>query len=318
MSNPLISIIIPSFNRADLIVETLNSVLEQTYTNWECIIVDDGSTDNTAEIIANYIKKDTRFRYHQRPIDRPKGGNAARNYGFEICKGDLIQWFDSDDLMHSELLEKKVKLLDQRQDSDYCLCRMAAFYTSNNIQTIIKETAILSEDLLNDYLKGVIVVGTPTVLWRRNILIDTKIFDEFLKQSQDLEFNSRMFNNNKNACFINDVLIFYRSSIDSISKNFYLEIEKYFDSFLEVRKRILSYDKENEETNIIIIKSILGIFRYCLARKNYYLCEKIIFFIRENNCQNSIKYKLEKVFLFYRIFKILGRGDTKFKKYLKI
>ena len=65
--NPLVSIIIPTYNRAHLIKETLDSVLTQTYTNWECIIVDDGNSDNTEEVINSYIAKDQRFKYCHRP-----------------------------------------------------------------------------------------------------------------------------------------------------------------------------------------------------------------------------------------------------------
>src|SRR5690554_3978886 len=117
----LISIIIPTYNRAHLIGETLDSVLAQTYQNWECIVVDDGSTDNTDEVMAAYMAKDARFQYHHRPKDRLPGGNAARNYGFEVSKGEYIQWFDSDDLMLPEKLEMKVSsLLDKNVDFVVC------------------------------------------------------------------------------------------------------------------------------------------------------------------------------------------------------
>ena len=65
MHTPLVSIIIPAYNRAHLIGETLDSVLAQTYINWECIVIDDGSNDNTSELLAEYCKKDNRFQYHQ-------------------------------------------------------------------------------------------------------------------------------------------------------------------------------------------------------------------------------------------------------------
>ena len=103
MNNSLVSIIIPTYNRAHLISETLHSIIAQTYTYWECIVVDDGSTDNTEEILKNYIKKDKRFQYHQRPKDKPKGANACRNYGISISNGDFLLVMDSDDLLHDFL-----------------------------------------------------------------------------------------------------------------------------------------------------------------------------------------------------------------------
>ena len=79
----LISIIIPTYNRSHLLGETLDSVLIQTYRNWECIVVDDGSTDYTPELMEFYIRKDSRFSFYRRPEEKAKGANACRNYGFE-------------------------------------------------------------------------------------------------------------------------------------------------------------------------------------------------------------------------------------------
>src|SRR5690606_36556858 len=116
-NQPLVSIIIPTFNRAHLIGETLDSVLAQTYQNWECIVVDDGSTDKTEATVGAYLKRDARFRLFKRPDHKPKGANACRNYGFEKSKGEYVQWFDSDDLMHPEKLTIKIKYaFSQRAD----------------------------------------------------------------------------------------------------------------------------------------------------------------------------------------------------------
>ena len=98
-----VSIIIPTFNRGCLLEETLQSILKQTYTKWECIIVDDGSTDNTEKIVEKYIKSDSRIQYYKRPETRKKGANSCRNYGFKLAKGEYINWFDSDDEMYNLL-----------------------------------------------------------------------------------------------------------------------------------------------------------------------------------------------------------------------
>jgi len=122
MNNPLVSIIIPTFNRAHLIGETLDSIMAQTYTNWECIIVDDGSTDGTDKVMAEYIAKDPRFQYHHRPKDRLPGGNAARNYGFEVSKGEYVNWFDSDDIMLPSKLKVKIKHFEKNKNLDVVFC----------------------------------------------------------------------------------------------------------------------------------------------------------------------------------------------------
>ena len=78
MSQPLVSIIIPTYNRAHLISETLRSIKLQTYQNWECIIIDDGSTDNSAEVIAEFCAQDNRSQFFKRPQNQPKGANTCR------------------------------------------------------------------------------------------------------------------------------------------------------------------------------------------------------------------------------------------------
>src|SRR5690606_15568250 len=92
-----------------LLGETLDSVLAQTYTHWECIVVDDGSSDHTAELLKTYCDNDTRFKYVQRPDKHKPGGNGARNYGFELSKGEYINFLDSDDIFHPKKIEIKIQ-----------------------------------------------------------------------------------------------------------------------------------------------------------------------------------------------------------------
>ena len=151
MDNPLVSIIIPTYNRAHLIGETLDSVLAQTYTNWECIIVDDGSTDNTDEVVDNYIKRDARFQFHHRPPDRLAGGNAARNYGFEMSKGEYVNWFDDDDIMCQNKLGVQVNEL---VNSNYVFSVCQTLVFENTLDNIIglRSDKIYSEDVFYDYV----------------------------------------------------------------------------------------------------------------------------------------------------------------------
>src|SRR5690606_37985604 len=129
---PLVSIIIPTYNRAHLIGETLDSVLAQTYTNWECIILDDGSTDNTTEVVQGYLDKDPRFQYHHRPADRPKGANACRNYGFEVSKGEYVNWFDDDDVMFNSKIEVQLNVL-LNYKIDFTIAKFSNFRNKENL-----------------------------------------------------------------------------------------------------------------------------------------------------------------------------------------
>ena len=126
MNIPLVSIIIPTYNRAHLLGETLESVLAQTYENWECLIIDDGSIDATDELMDFYCEKDSRIKYYHRPDIRQKGANACRNYGFEMCKGEFIQWFDSDDIIHADKLKIQVAAL-YNNNYNYSVCQTLVF-----------------------------------------------------------------------------------------------------------------------------------------------------------------------------------------------
>src|SRR5690554_568349 len=121
-----VSIIIPFYNRAHLIGETLDSIIAQTYTHWECIVVDDGSTDNTEEVVSAYVDKDSRFQFYHRPDTHKPGGNGARNYGFSLSKGEYINWFDSDDLMDSNKIQIKLKSIINTE-YNFCVCDDAFF-----------------------------------------------------------------------------------------------------------------------------------------------------------------------------------------------
>jgi glycosyltransferase involved in cell wall biosynthesis len=111
MNDSLVSIVIPNYNRANLIGETLDSIIQQTYEDWECIIVDDRSTDGSIEIIKNYSNKDSRFLLIERPQEYSKGANACRNIGKSLAHGKYIIFFDSDDIMLPNHIEEKVRLI---------------------------------------------------------------------------------------------------------------------------------------------------------------------------------------------------------------
>ncbi len=108
MDQPTISIIIPSYNRAHLIGETLASVAAQTFQDYEIIVVDDGSKDNTPEIMQQWCQRDSRIRY----VQQPNGGvSAARNTGIRLAQGEFIAFLDSDDLWRPWKLELQINLL---------------------------------------------------------------------------------------------------------------------------------------------------------------------------------------------------------------
>lgn len=288
MNTPLISIIIPTYNRAHLIGETLDSVLAQTYSTWECIVVDDGSTDTTAEVMREYVKKDSRFQYHQRPENKVKGPNSCRNYGFVLSKGEYIKWFDSDDVMLPTLLEKQI--LTFVDNVEMSVCKLSYFDFEKRIS--IRENMIFSNNLIEDYLVGNVTFYISGPLWQRIFLEKQKqLFLESLTNLDDWDFNLRMLYQKPNITYNNEVLILYRVHSDSLSNEIvklnFQEIQSEFNArrkhlFLLLFKRKI----KTKEFKLFIIK-----------RNKYYLRESLL---RKNNCAKNliINLLIVHVFLF--------------------
>ena len=116
MDKALVSIIIPTFNRSQFIGDAIDSILSQTYNNWECLVIDDGSTDDTASVIAKYCDSDARVTFSIRPETLPNGVNGARNYGVHLSKGDFIAFCDDDDFWLPDKLEKQIAIFKKHSD----------------------------------------------------------------------------------------------------------------------------------------------------------------------------------------------------------
>ena len=315
-----VSIIIPVYNRAQYISKTLDSIIDQTFKNWECIVVDDGSTDHTLEVVKFYENKDNRIKLYQRPEQLKKGANACRNFGFSKSEGQYIQWFDSDDLMFKDLLKAKTHYLNTNKLSQFCLCQMIFFEEINGQFKQLQTTNIKYKDLLLDYVSGKITIGTQTVFWRKSFLENKQLFDQDLTQSQDLEFNSRMFQNNPKGGFIDQPLIWYRQAEDSISSNYLNVIENHYQSFLEVRRRIINSNPKHLAINAAVIKSVLTLLRSSLAAKKYQISKDVIKFIKANNKNRSLlfKLKLQRIYFAYNVVKTLKFGETRLKPLFRL
>lgn len=224
MKTPLVSIIIPTLNRAHLIGETLESVLAQTYQNWECIVVDDGSTDNTAEVIKEYVDTDSRFQYHHRPKERLSGGNAARNYGFELSKGEYINWLDSDDLLLPTKLECQLRyLLDHGGEVHIC---QGQFFEIGNDEKVVmgnlwpdkfpsSHTSVL-DALILESLRWPICAA----LWSRRAA-HLNVWDEKLLAAQEWTFHIlQAFSlSNSDFAYHKEILVHIRKTELSITQS---------------------------------------------------------------------------------------------------
>lgn len=222
---PLVSIIIPTYNRATLLGETLDSIVAQSYTQWECIVVDDGSDDATDLLMKKYCDADTRFQYHHRPLDRPRGGNAARNYGFEMSSGALVQWFDSDDLMTLHKLELKVAAL---QDANIDFVISKTKYFNKDIAPFAYDF-LAKEMTFSKYAMGSVSWFTPDLMVKREY-VENVAYNEELRAGQEYNFVCKLLTKNIKGVKISEFLTLRRWHEDSIGNKRKRDVQHYLET----------------------------------------------------------------------------------------
>lgn len=217
MKKPLISVIIPVFNREELIGETLESVISQTYRNWECIIVDDGSHDNTPDVVSSYSKQDKRIKFFTRPETRKKGASPSRNYGLEKANGNYIQFLDSDDLLHSNKFEEQLKRLKKASPLSIATCKWGSFKDSSKLNVKHKYNSYRN---YKDSLKLLYGFGKkneyfPPIVYLvpREVIDRAGPWDEsiFKNPNDDGEFFTRVLLNASGIIFCENTMAYYRS-----------------------------------------------------------------------------------------------------------
>lgn len=192
---PRVSIIIPCYNRADLIGDTLHSVIAQTYENWECIVVDDHSTDNSINIIQQYCDVNSGIQLLHRPENCLKGAQTCRNSGIEHASGKYIIFLDSDDMLSSFCLEQRTSFMEENPDLDFAVFPQLYFYNApgDNKRLV---NIVTDEDDITRFLKLAKGIDVPWVnnspIWRKESLTkyDHKWNPEVLGY-QDIDFHLR-------------------------------------------------------------------------------------------------------------------------------
>lgn len=255
IKEPKISVIVPCFNQGRYLAEALNSVLSQNYTNWECIIVNDGSTDDTVDIASDFVKKDSRFKY----LQKINGGlSSARNAGLNASSGAYVQFLDADDFIHKDkfqsffcalciepacpLFVSNFKIYDDRlkQYSDpYCELD----------DKISLELLITGWDLT-------FTIPIHCAIFKKKLLGE---FNEILKAKEDWLMWINVFGKIEKYTFINEAHAFYRRHQTNMTSN----------SHHMERNTLLVYNYIYNMLNSVVLKDKL------FARYNEYLLDVI-------------------------------------------
>ena len=186
---PLITIVIPHFNRTDLVAETLSSVCQQSYPNWELLVVDDGSTADSRNELARLCTQDPRIHLYDRNRE-PKGANACRNIGVEKARGDYLIFLDSDDLLAPFALEQRVRVALTFPSCDYLIFQSQLFCRHVGDAGTMWNS-LTDADQMSRFLRCDSVWHTSGPLWRRDAVRALHGFDEHLACWQDLDFHIR-------------------------------------------------------------------------------------------------------------------------------
>lgn len=181
--SPLVSIIIPTYNRAALIGETIESVRQQTCTSWELIVVDDGSTDNTPDLMQQL--NDPRITYYR--IEHSGGFGVVRNHGISKARGEFIAFLDSDDLWHPRKLSAQLSCLETEPGTAFVFTHIELFGATSVVLPAYE--AIHSDLLLSRYLQeGHFAFYPSTLMFRKSVLEQTGLMNELLPTGADTDF----------------------------------------------------------------------------------------------------------------------------------
>lgn len=305
----LISIIIPTYNRAYLIKQTIDSIIKQTYQNWECIIVDDGSTDNTEDLIKEYLKKDRRFKYYIRPPYILKGVSNCRNYGLEKANGKFINFFDSDDIMLPGFLKERIEVFIQHPETDVVFCAFKCFYETGLRNQIYNGE--YSGDIIDDLLNSRVSFGPLCFLIKKSVLEGLR-FDPEINSSEDTDFFFNLFvSKDLVVRNVSEVLYHVRRHDQSIVSKLDKK-GKSISSMLTVNKKLLRYSIMHKKDGGIrkYKKRCLMNFKIMADNKNFYLAFKHLFSF------NDIGYKDRmRLFLLLVYIMITGKGAYRFKRF---
>ena len=280
--NALVSIIVPCFNQANFLKESLQSVLDQTHENWECIIVNDGSPDNTEDIANKWCETDNRFRYFK----KPNGGlSSARNAGIRIAKGDFILPLDADDILDKSYISRLLPELISDNSLSVVSCYSKFF--EKNISNIVYEFKPVGSSYRNLLFENNLIA---TSLFRKKDWTEVGGYDEKMKNGfEDWEFWISITKSGRKYKIVEEFLFYYRKSRNSMLID---TLENHRISNLEyVIEKHREFYKDNFDNTVKYLFFLLNLFH-----KN------------DLKIKNSTEFKLAK---------IIGKPLKLFKKRIK-
>jgi glycosyltransferase involved in cell wall biosynthesis len=257
---------VPCYNYGHYLANTLESLLAQSWQFWECIIVDDGSNDNTMQVATSFANQDVRFHYiHQ----RNQGLSAARNTGIRTCKGSYIQFLDADDMLEAKKMELQLSYLEQHHDVDIVYGNVRYFneQASTSTPAQIDEQRIIGvsnvsgsgKEILHPLIQGnIMVVNAPLI--RKKVLEDVGWFKQHLSGYEDWDYWIRCAISGKRFQYLNEdnTLALVRVHKSSMSHNILPMLMSHIEIREQLQQTLLHSDlrKENDYRIGLVIAKI--------------------------------------------------------------
>lgn len=286
-SNELVSIIMPTYNSASTLNETISSIEKQTYKNYELIIIDDGSVDNTEEICTSFSERVNLIYYKQQNA----GVSKARNQGLKLAKGKFITFIDSDDLYDEEYLSSLVKTMEEN-NCQIVSCSYKTF--PRGISSKLVGSDFYTEDV-TEYIEKTQTHFLFNQIWNKIYLKDiisqnNILFDEKLSIAEDFKFNVEYIKFVKKIAHIDIPLYFYRVSNSGLGFKFRSDSNDIKLEMVEQLEEI--YDVLNKDKEYIYRSYVVQYFSYfcnIFNKKNKITKKEKI--NKANNILNSKIYK---------------------------
>jgi len=253
-NKPLVTVVIPVYNRANIVLETLESISLQTLQNWECIIVDDYSTDNSVEVINEYIKNDDRFQLIIKKNEN-KGAPASRNIGWKAAKSKYIIFLDSDDLLAPWAIKERFSFFEKNEEVDFCVFSNLEF-KKNEKEFFYSRTNYGIKAPLQQFLQFKTTWQTSNPIWNKSFLKKINGWDEDALSWQDGEIHIRALAKNANfkwGKLLPDTFLRLDGQEKITNKTSLKKIENNFFIFSKVIQILSEKDKLLFKKNIEIL-----------------------------------------------------------------
>lgn len=310
--NPKVSIIIATYNREKYFLETLLSIQKQTFSDWECLIIDDGSTDKTVEIIMPLLEQEPRFRYFLRPEHYKKGTSGSRNYGLDLAKGEYIIFFDDDDIVHPQNLELCVAELSNREIS-FCRYIREVFIGDFDyaFDYSIKYTSFYIDIKdIEKMLKNELQFNTCALMWKASSFEKAR-FNTNISYGDEWELYSRILSTGIKGVSINKCLFFGRKHPDSITGEYDRKNAARRASYAEAILLVVQNLQEKQLLTYSLKRYFIG---FSIDFEEYNLFEKILYTLKLTTFE-KLKWQIFYTILPFRL--ILHRRKKAIRRKFK-